>query len=904
MRQATLLTMMLLLVACNELPFIGTAAPSNCDRVTRDGICEALTAIPSLPGELRGGHTNFMSPHFRPITYHGSFVYVANTPAGTVDVIDVQSTSVVARILVGIDPVSVAVRPGGKELWVSNHVSDSVSVIDIDPGSAWQHTVIATIQDVDDEGVTRFDEPVGIAFADGEKAYVALSTDNQIAVVDAQTRRVARYLDLHAQNPRALAVQGDRLYVVVFESNNQTEMASGDIVRNPAVPDRDLFVFDTLTDERVDTVQGIGTMLYGIAVTDSGRVFVTNTEARNDANGLVSEGDTLADLDNRAFLNRVSMVNCGSAKCEAPVHFELEPLPPAQPDRSDALATPYAIEVSNRGSFLIASAAGSNRLFTLDMESGDVLGRIDVESVPRGIALESSRSWLLNVVENSVSLVGLDDPREPKLIRTIRLDDPTPDIVKQGRKHFHSAAASTTGTFSCESCHPDGHTDQVLWVLDTPKCEYCEQIPLRSTLSLRGLPGTFPLHWDGVPGDPFGGVNGTTSQPVAPNCDEQNPASCTRNLVDGSLATTMCAVDDCGENDVGQPGALSDSERNELATFLLTIAVPPARGRSLDNQVNEKGMTGFREFHVGFDNGEFNLACGDCHRMPFWTSTNAAEGGFDAPTWRGAYDKWLVFADGNRNQLSIVPGAADRGFPEFEMWGSANPEVNMDVVWQMVLQGSTGFPGGFARQITLNTRTAGDSVVSSRLALLNQQASAGAMALRLSGAHMVDGKVRHLVGLFDGVAQQFRTQELSNDVESPGLVLTQEQLLDMAKTGAFVGTITGVSGDKVTDLTPQPMLWTNSHIANQSGRQRFPLVESDYLRMHVRGRHIHPGAHLYINGQRVVDATVRCRAGSLPDCTDERLIVELSRLPEDGMHLLQVQNNAGLFSNELIFFAQ
>ena len=60
---------------------------------------------------------------------------VVNTPAGTLDVIDTATHEVQDRVNVGIDPVSVAIRPDGKEIWVSNHISDSVSVVDIDPTS-------------------------------------------------------------------------------------------------------------------------------------------------------------------------------------------------------------------------------------------------------------------------------------------------------------------------------------------------------------------------------------------------------------------------------------------------------------------------------------------------------------------------------------------------------------------------------------------------------------------------------------------------------------------------------------------------------------------------------------------------------------------------------------------------
>ena len=172
------------------------------------------------------GHSAFMSPHASPIATQGNRVFVVNTPADTVDVIDTTRRTVIARIPVGIDPVGLAIRPDGKELWVANHISDSVSIIDIDSKSLTQLSVIATLQDfAPNTRATRFDEPVGIAFASNEKAYVALSSENAIAVVNVSTRRITKRLDITAQDPRAIRVQGDRLYVIPFESNNKTQHA-------------------------------------------------------------------------------------------------------------------------------------------------------------------------------------------------------------------------------------------------------------------------------------------------------------------------------------------------------------------------------------------------------------------------------------------------------------------------------------------------------------------------------------------------------------------------------------------------------------------------------------------------------------------------------------------------------
>ena len=246
---------------------------------------------------------------------HDEFVFVVNTAADTLDVIDSATRQIVRLIAVGLQPVSVAVRPDGREAWVANHVSDSVSVIDIAAGSTTQFAVVATIQDFDPlTKSTRFDEPVGIAFAEsatgGFKAYVALSSENRIAVIDAASRMVTSHLEIPAQDPRAMAVRNGRLYVAAFESNNQTQLSGGrgdaidgdlvtfdawehsifnnnvlslgavlDIIKHPEVPDRDLFVFDTTNDQLVETVSGVGTLLYGLAVDNSGRVFVTQTDA-------------------------------------------------------------------------------------------------------------------------------------------------------------------------------------------------------------------------------------------------------------------------------------------------------------------------------------------------------------------------------------------------------------------------------------------------------------------------------------------------------------------------------------------------------------------------------------------------------------------------------------------------
>lgn len=877
------------------------------------------------------GHPMFMSPQATPIAVSGGRVFVANTPADTLDVIDASTRAITSRIQVGIQPVSVAVRPDGREVWVANHVSDSVSVIDADPASPTFLQVVATVQEFDAATkATRFDEPVGIAFASNDKAYVALSSENQIAVVDVAKRSATKRLSIPAQDPRAIVVRSGRLYVIPFESGNQTQLSGGvgkkfdgdlvtfdawahaitvnnvlslghvlDVVKHPKVPDKDLFVFDTTTDQLVSTVNTLGTLLYGLAVDAKGSVFIAQTDARNDVNGRAgTKKHGLAEMENRAFLNRITRVTFKDGAAEKPAFFDLEPLPPQHPAEGMALATPFAIQVSDDGSTLLATASGSDKLFTVDAASGAVLGRVEVGAVPQGIALEcaadgrASRAWVLNAGANTVSLVDVSKPANPKVLDTLILADPTHPVVKRGRIAFETARGSTTGTFSCASCHPNGHTDQLLWVLKTPIVTDGNQIQPRSTMPVRGLRDTEPYHWDGIPGDPYGGIHSaSTRRKVPPNSDVKHPESSTRFLIDGGLAATMARVGDRSVNDEGKSGALTAAERDAMAKFLLSVPYPPSQHRAYTNVVSSDATKGFRLFHVDGDNDPTKRkpnVCGDCHRMPFLTSTNTPTTGMDAPTWRGAYDRWLILPQGRMNiiDFDFYERIAQRGAPEREVWQmSWGGRERFNPVWDMVLEMSTGFSGAFARQATLNRESADAPLTASLLAALEQAASEGAIVLQGEGAFLDEGKATPVALHF--TAGHYAPRD--DRTES----FTRAELLSRAKDGRLLATFTARLGAKVDSDDSQPALWTLGPIEKQRGRQEFPILHPDQMEMTVSGRHISAGASLIIDGRRVT--------GSVETKPDEVVIIRLQTLPPLGMHLLQVQNPDGLFSNDFIF---
>lgn len=895
---------------------------------TADG--KTTKSVKEMSPELDAvGHPTFVSPHANPIAISGDRVFVVNTPADTVDVIDAETRKLAHRIPVGVDPVSIGVRPDGLEVWVANHVSDSVSVIDNNSTSPTYLHVVATIQEFDSKRATTFDEPVGIAFASNDKAYVALSSENQIAVVDVAARQVIKRLTIPAQDPRAITVRDGKLFVIPFESNNKTQLSGGnkddidgelvtfdawehsiihnnvlslghvvDIIKHPEVPDRDLFIFDTETDQLVKTVDSLGTLLYGLTVASDGTVFVAQTDARNDVNGRSgTKKYDLSQLENRAFLNQITRVELsGKGETRQPEFIDLEPLPPQHPEPEQALATPFAIQISDDDSTLVVSAAASDKVFTVDAKSGKLLGRVDVDAVPRGIALQQNdgrlaSAWVLNAVANTVSLVDLTNREAPQVISTITLSDPTHPAVKRGRMAFETAAASSSGTFSCASCHPDGHTDQLLWVLKTPIVTGGDQIMPRSTMPVRGLRDTEPYHWDGIPGDPYGGNNSANVHGNdAPNSDADDPASSVRHLIDGGLASTMAFADESFRNDEDKVGQLAAAQRDDMATFLLSVPYPPAQRRPYTSEVTQRARDGFRLFHIDGDNDPSKPkanVCGNCHRMPHLVSTNTPGTGMDAPTWRGAYDRFLILPQGRLNihQFPFYRKVAKRGQPEEDIWRfSWGGRERFNPVWDMVLEMSTGYSGAFARQVTLTKDSIADESTLELLAALEQASREGAVVLQGDGVRSC-GDSSSAVNLQFG--SDGRYHEQSGDSS-----FTRDQLLGNINAGKLTITLTARHGEHCDVDHPQPAIWTVGPIEKQRGSQKFPVLYPGESKILVSGRHVDQQARIFVDGHRV-DGEVAMKK-------NERIAINLQRRPENGMHLLQLQNPSGQFSNDFI----
>ncbi|MFT3858525.1 MAG: hypothetical protein QM742_13835 [Aquabacterium sp.] len=192
----------------------------------------------------------FDSGHVRPIAMSpdGTKLFAVNTPNNTLEVFRITAGGLepMARVPVGMEPVAVAARTDN-EVWVVNHLSDSVSVVSLDGVPRVVRTLLVG------------DEPRDIVFAGMPlKAFVTTAhrgqhrTHPSIAAVpgagdpqltkpgvgradvwifDAQRPNGTefggvpiRIMSFFADTPRALAVSPDRntVYVAAFKSGNET----------------------------------------------------------------------------------------------------------------------------------------------------------------------------------------------------------------------------------------------------------------------------------------------------------------------------------------------------------------------------------------------------------------------------------------------------------------------------------------------------------------------------------------------------------------------------------------------------------------------------------------------------------------------------------------------------------
>ena len=278
------------MVACSspDLPISEPDPPADLAPVARAQPTPAV-ARPGAPL-----FTLFETGQVRPLAMSPDrrHLFAVNTPDNRLEVFRIHPHRLIpiASIPVGLEPVAVAVR-SDREVWVVNHLSDSVSVIELDDDGAGR--VVRTL--------LVGDEPRDVVFAGPQRrrAFITTAHRGQNIPFDPQltTPGVGRadvwvfdagalgdrfggtpltIVSLFADTPRALAVtpDGTRVYVAGFQTGNQTSSVSEPLIPNGFGP---------------DGVPGPATNFEGVPAPEVGQIVKWNGSHWVDAGGTVRD---------------------------------------------------------------------------------------------------------------------------------------------------------------------------------------------------------------------------------------------------------------------------------------------------------------------------------------------------------------------------------------------------------------------------------------------------------------------------------------------------------------------------------------------------------------------------------------------------------------------------------------
>jgi YVTN family beta-propeller protein len=525
-------------------------------------IAVLVIGIASVPRHL-GSRTavspdfvHFESAHVHPatLTPGGDRLLVVNTPDDRLSIFDVTGSHPVkiADIPAGLEPVSVA-APSDSEAWVVNHLSDDVSIVNLNTGH-----VRATLR--------VGDEPSDVVFANG-RAYVSVSQYDQVRVYDPASLALVSTIPITSRMPRALArnADGSRVFVAGFHAGNRTSVLSeaeaGDSLPTPNPPmspglpaapkvalilqqqangnwvdetgklwnskarytvlDADVSEINTTSNAIARTFGGIGTANFALAVNGAGTVAVTATEARN----LVRFEP---NVSGHIVETRAALITSGGAvtlsDLNPHINYSVTPGPASESDSSVGIPTGAAWSADGQRLYLTSLA--SNRIAVLDpAQPSPILARVPAAAGPTGIVVDGARGRLYVVGRFRNQLQTLSTANFSQIAIAAIGFDPTPDEIVNGRKFFYGGFTSGHGDQACATCHLFGDFDNIAWDLGNPQgamqpINRTGQIdplilasvhPMKgpmTTQSLRGLPATGMFHWraDRVNLDAFNGA--------------------------------------------------------------------------------------------------------------------------------------------------------------------------------------------------------------------------------------------------------------------------------------------------------------------------------------------------------------------------------------------------------------
>ncbi len=543
----------------------------------------------------------YKTPLSMALSPDGRQLFVTCEAAHSVCVVDAKTWRKIDEIKTGRQPTGVTFHPTGKWAYVSNRLDDTVSVIRVG-----EHRVTATIP--------VGDEPHGVMTdKTGSKLFVLNTSTDSISVIDTKTLKEIKRLEA-SRSPWAMAMapSGDRMLVTnalprfgAFRTPSLSEITVVD-------PNR------AIVENRI-VVPGTN-LLLGIAWHPSGEYALA---VANRTKNLVPM---------TRLLQGWTITN---ALCIIWADGRVDQVLLDEPNL--CFPDPTDVKITPDGRWALITSSGSNRVAVIDLDklvsivenASDedrqsvlpnhlgiptefIVQHIPTQDSPRGLLItpDGKTAFVANSLDDSLTVIDLGTR---KAVARIDLGGPTVITkTRYGERLFHSANITFHRQFSCHTCHPDGHVNGLTFDIE-PDGIGGSPVDNRT---LRGILDTAPFKWEG------------TNPSLQRQCGPR-------------LAVFFTRI---------QP--FTPKELSALDTYICTIPRPPNRYRPLGAELTDAQRRGKAMFQRTHTNGGQLIPkerrCVTCHFPPLYTNRTRQDVGskmwldresrFDVPHLSNIYD--------------------------------------------------------------------------------------------------------------------------------------------------------------------------------------------------------------------------------------------------------------------------
>jgi len=573
----------------------------------------AVNAASAVLEELAVRYKNPVNLAFRP---DGREVWVACSGSGSVVVVDAAKRLTLAEVEVGGQATGLAFSPDGTRAYVTSRLLDEVVELDVQRREVLRRIAVA-------------DEPHGIAVDPaGSTLFVTGTAHDAVSVVDAASGRETRRLAA-SRNPwsAALSPDGARLLVtnalsrfVPFRTPPQSEVtvldvATRRVVERWVVPEANLLLgvawhpggeFALATLNRTKNLLPMTRILQGWTITNG--IAVLWRDGRVDQLLLDEPQRYFADVTDVAFTpdgRRALVTSAGT----------------------DQVAV---LDVGKLRALLARSSEADRRELLpnwLGASAEFVLARVPVGANPRGIVVapDGASAWVASTLDDSLSVIDLASTS----VARVDLGGPRERTrFRWGERLFHSANVTFQRQFACATCHPDGHVDGLTYDIEADGLG----VSPVDNRTLRGIYDTDPFKWEG------------TNVSLARQCGARLAVFFTR--IAPFAPEELAAVND----------------------YTVTIPRPPNRHRPLGAPLSEAQRRGKRLFERTRTSDGREIPpegrCAFCHFAPYFTDrqrrdvgtkhASDRQGEFDVPHLNNIYDSAPYLHDGSANTLEEI----------------------------------------------------------------------------------------------------------------------------------------------------------------------------------------------------------------------------------------------------------